>query len=115
MFVSKVCVFYETIIDFVSIFQVEVPYEYHGGIIGNKGQSIRDLMDRYGVNIEVPKTERELNTIKVISIFSENSSSHFLRIDSGHVGQKICLLIFISTTPFCISVPYVFINIVKVY
>jgi len=45
--------------------QVDVPYDYHRSIIGQKGQSIRDLSDRYDVHIEVPNSEEHLDYIKI--------------------------------------------------
>lgn len=44
---------------------MDVPYDYHRSIIGQKGQSIRDLSDRYDVHIEVPNSDDHLDYIKV--------------------------------------------------
>ncbi|XP_054285585.1 LOW QUALITY PROTEIN: vigilin [Macrosteles quadrilineatus] len=45
--------------------QMDVPYDYHRSIIGQKGQSIRDLSDRYDVHIEVPNSDDHLDYIKI--------------------------------------------------
>jgi hypothetical protein len=33
---------------------VQVPFEFHRNIIGRKGESVRNMMNTYGVNIMVP-------------------------------------------------------------
>ncbi|KAG8302743.1 hypothetical protein J6590_025018 [Homalodisca vitripennis] len=45
--------------------QVDVPFDYHRSIIGQKGQSIRELSDRFDVHIEVPNSDDHLDYIKI--------------------------------------------------
>lgn len=44
---------------------MEVPFDYHRSIIGQKGQSIRELSDTHNVHIEIPNSEEHLDIIKV--------------------------------------------------
>ncbi|XP_034020632.1 vigilin isoform X2 [Thalassophryne amazonica] len=44
---------------------VEVSYELHRYIIGQKGSGIRKMMEEYEVNIWVPQPEKQLDVIKV--------------------------------------------------
>lgn len=43
--------------------QVEVPYEFHRFIIGQKGAGVRQLMNDHDVNIKVPQSELKSNVI----------------------------------------------------
>ncbi|KAL1137858.1 hypothetical protein AAG570_009554 [Ranatra chinensis] len=45
--------------------EMHVPFDYHGGIIGNKGQTIREMMDDYDVYIEVPSSDLQNDYIKI--------------------------------------------------
>lgn len=45
---------------------VDVPFEAHKSIIGQKGATVRELMNRYDVYIEVPPADEKLDVIKVI-------------------------------------------------
>ena len=45
--------------------QVEVPYEFHRFIIGQKGSGVRQLMNDHDVNIKVPQSELKSNTIVI--------------------------------------------------
>lgn len=45
---------------------VDVPFEAHKTIIGQKGQTVRELMNRFDVYIEVPPADERLDVIKVI-------------------------------------------------
>merc|ERR1719295_1845057 len=45
--------------------EVEVPFEYHRFIIGQKGEGVRELMNRFNVNIKVPNSEAKSFEIKV--------------------------------------------------
>ncbi|KAF7705638.1 hypothetical protein HF521_020924 [Silurus meridionalis] len=45
---------------------VEVPYDLHRYIIGQKGAGIRKMMEDYGVNIWVPQAEQQSDVIKVM-------------------------------------------------
>ena len=44
---------------------VDVPYEFHRFIIGQRGREVRGLADEHRVNIEVPKAELKQNVISV--------------------------------------------------
>nr|XP_015196116.1 PREDICTED: vigilin-like [Lepisosteus oculatus] len=44
---------------------VEVPYDLHRYIIGQKGSGIRKMMEGYEVNISVPQPEQQSDTIKI--------------------------------------------------
>lgn len=46
--------------------EVEVPFDAHKTIIGQKGQTVRELMNRCDVYIEVPPAEERSDVIKVI-------------------------------------------------
>jgi len=43
--------------------EVDVPFEFHRFIIGKQGLGVRKLMDDYDVNIKVPASEEQSNTI----------------------------------------------------
>ena len=45
--------------------EVEVPYEFHRFIIGQKGVGVRQLMNEHDVNIKVPGSEEKSSTIIV--------------------------------------------------
>ncbi|XP_069025979.1 vigilin [Embiotoca jacksoni] len=47
---------------------VEVSYELHRYIIGQKGTGIRKMMEEYEVNIWVPQPEKQLDVIKVTGL-----------------------------------------------
>ncbi|XP_007551330.1 vigilin [Poecilia formosa] len=47
---------------------VEVSYDLHRYIIGQKGSGIRKLMEEYEVNIWVPQPEKQLDVIKVTGL-----------------------------------------------
>ncbi|KAI1882721.1 hypothetical protein AGOR_G00237830 [Albula goreensis] len=47
---------------------VEVPYELHRYIIGQKGAGIRKMMDEYEVNIQVPAPELQSDTISITGL-----------------------------------------------
>lgn len=44
---------------------VDVPFEYHGSIIGQRGREVRGLADEYRVGIEVPRADLQQNVITV--------------------------------------------------
>lgn len=45
--------------------EIEVPFEFHRYIIGAKGVEVRQLMDRFDVNIKVPPSEDQSNIIVI--------------------------------------------------
>uniref|UniRef100_UPI00358DE364 vigilin isoform X2 n=1 Tax=Myxine glutinosa TaxID=7769 RepID=UPI00358DE364 len=49
---------------------MEIPFELHRYIIGQKGTGIRRLMEEYGVNIAIPPPEEKSNVIKVMGVAS---------------------------------------------
>ena len=48
--------------------EVEIPYEFHRYIIGQKGAGVRQLMTEYDVNIKVPPSDMQSNTIQITGI-----------------------------------------------
>lgn len=44
---------------------VDVPYEFHGSIIGQRGREVRSLADEYRVSIDVPRAELKQSVITV--------------------------------------------------
>ncbi|CAB0011813.1 unnamed protein product, partial [Nesidiocoris tenuis] len=44
---------------------MKVPIEYHRGIIGQKGQNVRDMMNAYDVYIDVPSADQEEDVIRL--------------------------------------------------
>lgn len=61
---EKVAAAMEALLGLIQV--VEVPFEAHKTIIGQKGQTVRELMNRYDVYIEVPPADEKLDVIKVI-------------------------------------------------
>lgn len=49
----------------IFIFQVEVPFDFHRSIIGQKGKDVKELMDTYNVHIMVSPVQEKLDYIKV--------------------------------------------------
>ncbi|MBN3286830.1 VIGLN protein, partial [Polyodon spathula] len=49
---------------------VDVPYDLHRYIIGQKGSGIRKMMDEYEVNIQVPAPELQSDTISITGLAS---------------------------------------------
>jgi predicted PilT family ATPase len=49
----------------IPTFKVEVPFEFHRFIIGQKGVGVRQLMNAHDVNIKVPSSEEKSSTIIV--------------------------------------------------
>lgn len=47
------------------IFQLDIPYSYHGSIIGPNGKLIREIINTHDVQVEVPQIEKKLDLIKV--------------------------------------------------
>jgi len=45
--------------------QVQVPIEYHRNIIGKAGQTVRNMMNQFGVNITVPPSDAESDLITI--------------------------------------------------
>lgn len=45
--------------------EVEVPYDYHRFIIGQKGKEVRILMEKYDVSISVPPSNEKKDTIRI--------------------------------------------------
>ncbi|XP_064409090.1 vigilin isoform X2 [Latimeria chalumnae] len=46
-------------------FEVEVPFDLHRYIIGQKGSGIRKIMEEYEVNISVPQPDQQSDRIKI--------------------------------------------------
>jgi len=58
--------------------EVEVPFELHRYIIGQKGSGIRKMMDEFEVNIQVPAPDLQSDTIFITGL-----SSHLERAKDG--------------------------------
>uniref|UniRef100_A0A7N6B8T4 Vigilin n=1 Tax=Anabas testudineus TaxID=64144 RepID=A0A7N6B8T4_ANATE len=58
--------------------EVEVPFELHRYIIGQKGSGIRKMMDEFEVNIQVPAPEQQSDKISITGL-----SSHLERAKEG--------------------------------
>jgi len=58
--------------------EVEVPFELHRYIIGQKGSGIRKMMDEFEVNIQVPAPELQSDTIFITGL-----ASHLDRAKDG--------------------------------
>uniref|UniRef100_A0A914XKF7 K Homology domain-containing protein n=1 Tax=Plectus sambesii TaxID=2011161 RepID=A0A914XKF7_9BILA len=43
----------------------EVPFEFHGNLIGRSGETVRALMQNYDVSISIPPADQQLNEIKI--------------------------------------------------
>uniref|UniRef100_A0A8D2LK08 Vigilin n=1 Tax=Varanus komodoensis TaxID=61221 RepID=A0A8D2LK08_VARKO len=52
------------------IIDVEVPFDLHRYIIGQKGAGIRKMMEEYEVNISVPQPEQQSDIIKITGLAS---------------------------------------------
>ena len=48
--------------------EVSVPFEFHRYIIGQKGTGVRDLMNRFDVNIRVPPQDDQSDVILISEI-----------------------------------------------
>lgn len=48
--------------------EMDVPTELHGSIIGPKGRDIRELMERFKVNIDLPPQSQKSNTILIAGL-----------------------------------------------
>jgi polyribonucleotide nucleotidyltransferase len=56
----------QALLDLVPITEeIEVPFDLHRSIIGQKGQGVRELMQNYDVHIELSPQEKKLDVIKV--------------------------------------------------
>ena len=79
MVLSTHCFYHFTFPDFpfilrnvqteLSVFQVNVPFEFHRSIIGQKGKDVRELMVRYDVHIVLSPADQQLDIIKVGDMF----------------------------------------------
>jgi hypothetical protein len=45
--------------------QVDVPFDFHRSIIGQKGKDVRELMEKYDVHIVLSPADQRLDIIKV--------------------------------------------------
>lgn len=53
-------------LNFVILFQVNVPFDFHRSIIGQKGRGVRELMDRYDVHIVLSPADQQSDVIEVM-------------------------------------------------
>lgn len=57
----------EALLNLVPItIEVEVPFDLHRSIIGQKGRDVRELMNTYDVHIMLSPAEQKLDLIKVL-------------------------------------------------
>lgn len=56
----------QELLDLVPItIEFDVPFEYHGSIIGQKGQFLRNLRAEHNVEVSIPPSEEQSNTIRI--------------------------------------------------
>lgn len=56
----------QALLDLVPVtIEVDVPYDYHRSIIGQKGRDVKELMDTYDVHIVLATAEKREDIIKV--------------------------------------------------
>jgi len=56
----------QALLDLVPVLaEVEVPFDYHRFIIGQKGRDVRKMMQDHDVNISIPSAEEQSNIVKV--------------------------------------------------
>ncbi|XP_075236995.1 satellite-binding protein 1 Dp1 [Lycorma delicatula] len=73
---------------------IDVPYDYHRAIIGTKGQTIRDLSNRYDVHINVPQSTEHLDTITIngsranIKLAKEAIQDKMIEIDAENEDRR---------------------------
>jgi rRNA processing protein Krr1/Pno1 len=46
--------------------EVDIPYRMHRHVIGQKGKDVRELMKIHDVHIQVPSSEMQSDTIKIL-------------------------------------------------
>lgn len=74
---------------------IDVPFDYHRGIIGQKGQTIRELSTRFDVHINVPQSSEHLDTITVtgskanIKLAKEAIQDKMADIDADNEDRKL--------------------------
>lgn len=91
-FTSRVVFFKFSLYSLCSFLQMEVPFDYHRSIIGQKGQSIRELSDTHNVHIEIPNSEEHLDIIKVHRIIiKRNQIIYLLQIST------VCTLLWVDS------------------
>ena len=45
--------------------EVEIPFEFHRFIIGQRGRDVRKLMQDYDVNVSIPGAEEQSDIVKI--------------------------------------------------
>lgn len=56
----------QSLLDIVPItIELNIPYGYHGSIIGPSGRLIREIINTHDVQVDVPQIERKLDIIKI--------------------------------------------------
>ena len=85
----------QALIDSVPIeVQVDVPFDYHRFIIGQKGREVRDLMETFDVSISVPHSSEKCDSIKVTGVkgnverAKEELESRVRRLDSEKCDRE---------------------------
>lgn len=71
--------------------EINVPFDIHRWIIGQKGRDVRELMSRYDVHIELSPPEEKLDIIKItgtpVSIEDAKKAIE-VRVEEYEVGRK---------------------------
>ncbi|XP_065210627.1 vigilin-like isoform X2 [Planococcus citri] len=56
----------QSLLDIVPItLELNIPYGYHGSIIGPSGKHIRDIINEHDVQVDVPQIDKKLDLIKI--------------------------------------------------
>ncbi|KAG5317065.1 VIGLN protein, partial [Acromyrmex heyeri] len=67
----------QALLDLVPItIQVDVPFDFHRSIIGQKGKDVRELMNTYDVHIMLSPAEEKLDYIKVTLLYIDYWSNN---------------------------------------
>lgn len=66
----------QALLDLVPVtIEVNVPYEYHRSIIGQKGRDVREMMEKYDVHIVLSPADQKLDVIKITGAPSAAASA----------------------------------------
>lgn len=71
--------------------EINVPFDIHRWIIGQKGRDVRELMSRYDVHIELSPPEEKLDIIKITGTpasIVEAKKAIELRVEEYEAGRK---------------------------
>lgn len=69
--------------------QVDIPFDNHRFIIGQKGAGIRNLMNQFDVNIAVPSSDKQSETITVTGLVANvEQAIEALKKKNGEIEQE---------------------------